>query len=380
MKSVGGYLTICVAAFALVGCRRASAPEPVLIGHLASLSGADKAVGDHAKQAILLAVEAINNEEKQTPGRRLAVLHPNYPPDEPDKLQPVAVRLITVDKVAALLGGIDGEQARILGRAAEPYEVPLVTPAELPAELLGANIFSVNFGLDIEGQTLARFAAEQLHVNRVALWVDVRRAATTAVAAAFVKEFSRGGSNEAQEWTYKNASDLSDLILRAKNYRPQALVHAGSVVDLGRARTKLREAGLKLPILVGGDGEHLPALQADKDASEGVFVATPFVPGEGPESCQEFTRKYQARFHEPPDSAAALAYDGVQILFQAMRRANSFQPGKLREELTKAEENPFEGLMGKLSFSRSHAARRPLYVVQLEAGALKRPILYPIGD
>src|SRR5260370_32023947 len=151
MKPFCRYLAMCTATVALTGCHRAPAPEPVLIGHLAPFSGPDKLIGDHAKQAILLAVEAVNKDENPISSRRLAVLHPNYTPDDPEKLQPVAVRLITVDKVVALIGGIDLDQAKSLGRAAAPYEVPLVTPAQLPPALLGDHIFSVNAGLAFHG-------------------------------------------------------------------------------------------------------------------------------------------------------------------------------------------------------------------------------------
>src|SRR5712692_10186987 len=105
---------------AVMGCHRGPDPTPVLIGHLAPFSGPDKRIGEHAKQAILLAVEETNKEENRIAGRRVAVLHPDYPPDEPDKLQPLAVRLVTVNKAVALLGGLDANQARTLGKAVQP--------------------------------------------------------------------------------------------------------------------------------------------------------------------------------------------------------------------------------------------------------------------
>src|SRR5262249_23108413 len=87
----------------LNGCRSNPVPEPVLIGHLAPFSGPGKVTGEHGKQAILLAVEDVNQQDNHILGRRMAILHPSYPPEDPEKLQPVAVRLITVDKVVALL-------------------------------------------------------------------------------------------------------------------------------------------------------------------------------------------------------------------------------------------------------------------------------------
>src|SRR5712692_4881928 len=92
---------------AVMGCHRGPDPEPILIGHLAPFNGPDKVIGEHAKQAILLAVEEANKEENLIGGRPVKVLHPEYLPGEPESLDFVAVRLITVDRVAGLLGGIN---------------------------------------------------------------------------------------------------------------------------------------------------------------------------------------------------------------------------------------------------------------------------------
>ena len=134
-----------------IGCHRGANPEAILIGHLAPFSGPDKDIGEHARQAILLAVEDINKEENRLQGRKINVLHPQYAPEDPDNLQPVAVRLVTVNRVVSLLGGADLGEAERQERAVQPYDVPLVTFADLPPELLGENVFSVNAGLAFQG-------------------------------------------------------------------------------------------------------------------------------------------------------------------------------------------------------------------------------------
>src|SRR5205823_3494821 len=161
-------------SLALAGCQRSPAPEPILIGHIAPFDGPDKIIGEHAKQAILMAVEEVNKEENRILGRRIGVLHPSYPAEDLKNLQPLAVRLLTVDKAVALVGGRDLDQARSLGRTAQAYESPVVTPTELPIEPLGENIFSVNVGLSFEGQALARFAAKDLNAQSVVVLMDER--------------------------------------------------------------------------------------------------------------------------------------------------------------------------------------------------------------
>jgi branched-chain amino acid transport system substrate-binding protein len=343
-------------------------------------SGPYKPIGEHARQAIVLAVEDANTEGRRILNRKVAVLHPAIADSAP-KLQPLAVRLITVEKVAALFGGVDTDQVKTLGRAAQPYDLPLVTTAELPPELLGGNIFSVNAGLHYQGLVLAQFAAKELKLAGGLIAVtDSRRSASEAVTDAFVREFTKHGGTRFQERRYKSAAELTEIVDVIKRAQPQALWYAGAVVDLERLRGKLHEAGLKLPILVGTDKEAWSELLTNHDAGNGVYVATPFVAGEGPAATLEFVKKYQGRFHELPDVHAALAYDGVRVLFETMRRAESTASAKLLEKLAEASGPAFDALCGPLTFSKNHVARRPLYVVQLEDGQLTKPKLYPAEE
>src|SRR5438105_8684460 len=216
-------LVILVGLFAVIGCGRSSNPEPIYMGHLAPFTGPDKDIGEHAKQAIALAVDKINTDGGIA-GRPVRVIHPSFRPDDLNELVPVTVRLITVNHVVALLGGSNGAQAERIGRAAQPYEVALVTPAELPPDGLGENVFSVNAGLAAQGLALAQVVKQDLKdVDRVAVLVDSRQAPSTTVAAVFSKELARATSYRVSEWTFKSGSDLSDLVERAKKFQPKAL-------------------------------------------------------------------------------------------------------------------------------------------------------------
>ena len=61
---------------------------------------------------------------------------------------------------------------------------------------------------------------------------------------------------------------------------------------------------------------------------------------------------------------AALAYDAIQIVAEAMRRANSADAEKIREELMKADAS-FGVLTGALTFAKDQSAKRRVYIVQL---------------
>jgi len=343
-----------------------------LIGHLAPLSGPGKRLGQQARQAILLAVKEANEEENRIAGRRVAVLHIDSHGDL-DALQPEAVRLITVNHVVALLGGVNAAEVERLGHAAQPYEVALITPAAVPAEQMADNVFSVNASLAFQGQVLARFAATELKAKQVALWVDGRRAANVVLAEAFNKEL-----RAARQWVYNSEADLKKTIEESKEMEPQAILFAGSATEAAKARTLLQAAGLTAPVLLAEDGEQLAALEAEPKLSNHVYLATPY----GATELQEFAKKYEARFHESPapDSGALLAYDGVQVLLQGMRQAkltsSANAAAKVRDALAGSNEfksltGEFKSLTGPLFFNKDHSARRLLFVVHFENGKMR---------
>src|SRR5262249_32298518 len=120
-----------LAPLLLAGCTHAAPTDPVVIGHFAPLSGPDKVIGEHALRGIALAVEEANADGEKVNGRRVEVVHVDDR-GAPSASGDAAVRLITVNRAVALLGGTTSERAEQIARAAQSYGVPLVTPSPLP--------------------------------------------------------------------------------------------------------------------------------------------------------------------------------------------------------------------------------------------------------
>jgi branched-chain amino acid transport system substrate-binding protein len=364
------WLSILLGCLFLTGCYGHGEPEPVFVGHIAPFSGRDKAIGDHAKQAIQLAAEEINKNEGQNGGRRLLVLHVDSHGDL-ESLQPEAVRLIRVNKVMTLLGGENAEGAERLGRACQPYEVAVVTPAPLAAAPKGDNVFSINGNQRFRGEVIARFAREELKANRAAILIDGRRAGNAELANAAQKELA-AGNGLTELWQYKSDAEFKELTDRVLKGQFQEVLLAGPVADLGALRTKLASSAAKLPLLYGG-GE-FPIDQANGQMLDGVYYVTAFAgDGDTPQG-RAFVNTYQERFHEAPDADAALAFDGIRLLAEAFAHAKIKNPASVRAVLAEAGFT-FDGLTGPLTFASDFSARRPLFIGQIRAGkpvAVKR--------
>jgi branched-chain amino acid transport system substrate-binding protein len=392
MKLFGRTSAICLAMLLLLelaGCSRKSAPETVYLGHLTPLSGPHAAVGEHAKQGVILALAEANQEDNLVAGRRLVVLHVDTA-GELDRAQNEAVRLISINKVPALLHDFDAVQAEKL-QLVQSYKVPLVTSTGVRRPADNKYLFGTGLAPRAQGEALARFVAEKLQKEKVALLVANPSAAWDALAEAFTAKL---GKARIKRWSYQSESDLAEqtkkqgagngsalerkreadfaeLAGRVNEEAPQAVLVVGSAADFVKLRTALHKAGLKptVPFLLGGGEENLHDLQATSQAKEAVYLATAFLLDNSTPQAQEITKslpraqqfatEYRDRFGEAPDVHAALAYDSARILFEAMRQAKSLEGEKIQEQLSELKE--FETLTGPLS-------RRQALIVLLKDG------------
>jgi branched-chain amino acid transport system substrate-binding protein len=321
--------TCMIGVLALAGCARKSPPEPILVGHVASPGS-----GENARRGIQLAVKEANEAENLIAGRRVMVLHPVVGGDSA-ALAHVAARLISVNKVAALLGATNAAEAEALGRAAQPSGVPVVTLTDLPRSRLGENVFAAELAPADRGQVLARFAAEELKADRVAAIVGPGDE-NADLAAAFTRQFTRDDAGRrADRWSLDREAGAGSLVEQVRHARPKGILIAGSSADLAELRSALQAAGLDLPLLFAGPARERTALAADRDAGSGVYLAT-LHPADGDVKRQQFPERYEKEFGAVPDAEARLAYDAARVLFGAMRRADGAHKDKLREELAKA--------------------------------------------
>jgi branched-chain amino acid transport system substrate-binding protein len=357
-----------LASLLLAGCTHSTPTDPIVIGHLAPMSGPDRMIGEHAQRGIILAVEEANGDGEKVNGRRVEVVHVDDR-GAPDAAGYEAVRLIAVNRAVALLGGATGERAEQIARAAQSYGVPLVTPSPLPSPLAADTAFSTCPPPAQQGKVLGRFAADELKAKRVAVLLDARGGTFSGLAAAFAREFS-GDGRQADQFRYDSDAGLADLAARAAKAKPDAVLIATSLGDFVKLCEGLAKAEVKGPVLFGGEETAWPALLAESDAGRDVYALTTFAADGLTQRGQEFAKKYRERFKEEPDVYAADAYDGARLLFEAMRRAKSVETDRLRPAL--ADVGTFDSVTGPLTIDKEdHGARRPLFVAQQREGQPK---------
>jgi branched-chain amino acid transport system substrate-binding protein len=370
--ATGRRLVLFLALLGLSGCGLRTADDSVVIAQLLPLTGSDKVEGERARNGARLAIDLAAKNDRRVFGKKVVVHHIDNRNDE-ELAQAEAVRLITLNKAAALLGGPNDPASTQLARTAQPYAVPVLLTADLPELPPGEAVFCLNAAPATRGEALARFAARELGCHRVIAVVDAEHAAGVALAGGFVGEWRKGHREDkkaaVEEWPYPEELGGGEWTGRLAAAKPDAVLLATTPDKALQMRARLTLPGLKSALLYGGEDRGPEPFQEAAGDSPVLFVATAYSSREktGPEG-ETFAREYEEKFRERPDLAAALAYDGVRLLIDALDRAKAITPAPLTAELLAVRD--FPGVTGPVSLGERRAKRR-IFVVSVKGGEQK---------
>ena len=103
---------------------------------------------------------------------------------------------------------------------------------------------------------------------------------------------------------------------------------------------------------------------------ENTYYSTHYSPESTDPAVVNFVKKFKAHFNgETPDAMAALGYDSVYFLVDAIKRAGTTDEPKLRDALAATKD--FMGVTGKTSMDANRNATKPAVIVQIKDGKVK---------
>ena len=347
----------------LTGCTSKQPLEPIQIAHLLPLTGADKKAAEEARQGMLLAVEDINADDQRISGRTVLVRNIDSR-DDPEQIQAEAVRLVTLNRVAAFISSPNSNGSKDLVRTAQGYGIPVVIPADFPSETGLDNVLALGVPAATRGEILARYAVKELKPKRVFVLTDQRNPLAVALAAAFIREWPRTGSSSVEEWPFRNDAEQIDFPYELTKKAPAVVLFAGTLADFFKFQGTVHEKKADVTLLYGGEDEGARVLQ--KQDVE-VVTATAFATTGLTKKGEEFAKRYEERFHEPPTLPAAQAYDAGRLLFEAMQSKKNGTASSLREDLMKLES--FDSVTGKITW-KDRKPQRPVFIAQIKDNAV----------
>lgn len=361
-------LSLC-AASALAGCQRdqETNSNEIVIGEYGSLTGTTATFGISTRNGIDLAIEQVNAAGGVL-GKQVRVIVEDDQ-GQPSEAQTAVTKLITSDQVVAILGEVASSNTLAAAPVAQANAIPMVTPSSTNPGVtqVGDYIFRVCFIDSFQGQVMAEFVTATLGLSRVAILRDIRNDYSVGLADVFAERFAAMGGEIVADLSYSQGdTDFSAQLTAIMPSMPEAIFVPGYYTEVGLIARQARQLGLDVPLL-GGDGWDSPRLaEIGGEALNGSYFSNHYSADDPNPVIQTFVTEYRARFNETPDGLAALGYDAANILFDAMRRANSTEPAAIRDAL--AQTVDFEGVTGVITIDENRNAVKPAVILRVSDG------------
>ncbi|AGC42547.1 receptor family ligand-binding protein [Myxococcus stipitatus DSM 14675] len=341
--------------------------DTILIGEVGSLTGSEATFGVSARNGIEMAINEAN-AAGGVRGKKLA-LRVYDSQGRPEEGAQAATRLISQDKVVAILGEAASSVSMAMAEKAQAGKVPMITPTSTSAEVTkkGDYIFRVCFIDEFQGLVMAKFARENLKLSRVAVLTDNKSAFSMGLADVFTAKFKEFGGEVLRTESYaKGDTDFRAQLTAIKQVKPEAMFVPGYYTDVGIIARQAREVGLKVPLL-GGDGWDSDKLfELGGSALEGSYYSNHYSPGNPDPVLQSFLAKYKQSYGGVPDSVAALAYDAGRVLVEALKRAPNSSGPALRDAIAATKD--FPGVAGRITLDANRDAVKEAVIVKVAGG------------
>lgn len=278
------------------------------------------------------------------------------------------VRMVYLDKVRAIIGGIDGPSTHLAEQVVAKARLTLLSPASADRTANLANVpwmFSCLPPDSLQAPPLAASIAGCVGRKPFVL-VSAVDHDSQLFAVELSKSLRRRQIAPAFHFQFKpDESNLADLAEKVVNVQPEAVVLIADSLQSARLTSIMRKRGLQGPIFGGpGMGQSRFAQEAGKNA-EGTIFPLLYLPGEGSE---DFERTFAARFGNRPDYLAAHAYDAVNLMVAAIRKA-SLDRTAIRDAVKQLTE--WRGVAGDILWDSRGSNSRAVPLGTIDAGRLR---------
>lgn len=353
MKWYGLLLTACCLlllphfAMAVQQSDQSDKSDPITIAAIFSMTGIAARNNQPVVDMVELTVDRINKEGGVL-GRKIDLLVLDNKSTPIGALE--AARKAVAARVTAVIGAHWSSHSLAIAPVLQEAGIPMISPASTnPDVTVGRDsIFRVCFIDSVQGRAMARFAVDQLQMKTVAILRNVDERYSDDLGGYFRAGFLGLGGKVVLDVGYRgDSADFSDIIEKLLSLQPAGVYIPGYTRDTALFMRQARKMGFK-GLFLGGDGwDMLGTLVSD--AVEGSYQSVPWHPDVPyPES-----RTMQDFYLEMSEDtirnlSAPLAYDAVMLLAEAIRRAGSGEPARVRAAL--AATRDFPGATGPITF------------------------------
>jgi branched-chain amino acid transport system substrate-binding protein len=381
MRRAGSWLLCaCLALFAPFS---AGADEVITLGAAVSMTGKYAQNGANTRNGYDLALKTINEKGGVTIEGKPYQLVIRYYDDEstPARGTELAERLIKQDRVKFMLGPYSSGLTKAVLPIIEKHGVPMVEGNGAARELFTKGyryIFAVLSTSDQYLTSAIELAAENAH--KLGKKPDQIKIALAMENDPFAQDVRAGVLDDAARYGMMividdqlppELNDMAVTLAKIKALKPDMLVISGHEKGAITAVTQIKAMKMRVPIIAMTHCDSAELAEKFAEASEYTFCAGQWHPELNYKddlfgTASDFAKAFKAAYgYEAPYQAAQSAAS-VQVFADALTRAQSIEPAKVRDALVVTELQTF---FGKVKFDEAgRNIAKPMVLTQIRGG------------
>ncbi len=373
MKKLTIILALVLVISVLAGCQTGSNANEIKIGINYELSGNVASYGQASVNGIKLAIDEINAAGGIDGKKIVLVEYDNK--SEPAEAVTLANRLISQDKVLAILGPATSGAFKSEIAVAEQAKIPVMSGSATADDVTvdsEGNIkeyaFRICFADSYQGTAMAGFASNNLSAKTAVIIKDSSSDYAMGLAENFSASFVANGGEIVGEEAYATKETNFNAILTKINSLDFDVIYLpGYYEEAGLIIKQARSLGIDAPIL-GADGFEAPELAdlAGADALTNVYFSNHYSALDEDPAVANFIAAFNAEYGRNPDAFSALGYDLAYFLADGLSRSETLDRESLKDALAATVELP--GVTGSFSIDTNHNAIKSIVIIGLENG------------
>jgi len=359
-------LVVALLSTTLTGCKTSSAPQTIKIGGIGPVTGEASTFGVSTKNGYEMMIEEWNAKGGVL-GKQIELVFADDKGD-PTEGATAAQKLINEDKVVAIAGTVMSKVSLAIAPICQNAGIPMVSPTSTNPKVtqVGDYIFRACFIDPFQGTVGAIFAYNDLNARKAGVLFDNSNDYTKGLAEFFRDKFTAlGGEIVAFEGHPAGTTDFTPFLTNILKGKPDVIYCSDYYNDDGLMAKQARQLGYTGPFL-GGDGWDSPDLvKIGGDAVNGAYFTNHFSKDDQRPEVQEFVKKYTEKYGQAPDALAALGYDAMGLLLQAIQNAGSTDGAKIKDALKNID---YHGVSGEIKFDAERNPVKSAVIIKIENG------------
>jgi branched-chain amino acid transport system substrate-binding protein len=338
------FTLACALVFASGTSVIAAGANEVKIGNILPLSGPSASVGIQNQWAIELATDKINKAGgiKALGGAKLVNVFTDSKGD-PNVGATAAEQLINTDKVVLISGAWNSAVTKPSTQVAERYGIPYVVPVSVN-DAITERGFKYTFRIAAKDSWWAR--------DQFRFLDDMKKATKTKLETiAFVYENGDWGSGMKEQWTklaaqfgYKivldepypsTTSDLTPVVMKIKAAKPDVLLLTSNAADAILLTNTMATYKVKAKAIIGTGGGHAdPSFRKTTGKNcENMFDVVEWETDLDRPQIPALNKEFKDLHKIDLAGESVDAFSSVYVIADALERAKSTDPKKLRDAL-----------------------------------------------